>query len=121
MPSSPFGVDELVYADDTLLVGVNARLIQSLMVHIGKVGRTAGLSFNWSKLESLAVRMKANIQRPDCGTVDENDSLIYFGSALAANGRIGLELGRGIGLAQCDFRSLQCVWAHSCLPRAGKV
>ena len=46
MPSSPFGVDELVYADDTLLVGVNARLIQSLMVHIGKVGRTAGLSFN---------------------------------------------------------------------------
>jgi len=121
MPKLPSLVDELVYVDDTLLVGVNARMVQSLMTHIGNEGGSVGLSFNWSKLEALTVRMAAEIPCPDGNIIVEKDSILYLGSPLAYEGRAGSELGRRIGLAQCDFRSLQRVWAHSSLSRAAKV
>ena len=56
------GLSELVYADDTLLLGVDAESLHAFMTHIGTTGREYGLEFNWSKLELLPVRTTALIR-----------------------------------------------------------
>ena len=103
---TPLGINELVYADDTLLVGVDSSSIQLFMEHIGRAGRSAGLSCNWSKLEALTARTQASFQRPDGKPVPVKESILYLGSALAADRRVSSELGRRIGQAQAYFRSL---------------
>jgi hypothetical protein len=118
--ASPLGVDEVVYADDTLLIGVESKAVETFMGTIGEAGKALGLSFNWSKLEALSVKTSAKIRRPDNGFVAEKQSLVYPGSALDGSGRIAPELGRRLGMAQSDFRSLARVWAHSTLSRAQK-
>ena len=114
-------VRDLVYADDTLIVDVESSGAQSFMEAIGEAGMEYGLSFNWSKLEALPVRMQAAIFKEDGALVQTKDSIIYLGSMLSSDGRIGPELGRRIGLAQCDFKSLQRVWSHSQLSQAQKL
>ena len=41
--------NDLIYADDTLLIDVNGKVLEKLMNSVGKVGRKYGLTFNWKK------------------------------------------------------------------------
>ncbi len=58
-------VNELVYADDTLLIDVDDGTVQQFMDSVDAVGAAYGLSFNCSKLEALSVNAAADIQKPD--------------------------------------------------------
>ena len=44
-----------------------------------------------------------------------SDSMVYLGSIIAPDGRVGRELNRRIGGARSDFDSLAKVWSHSSL------
>ena len=48
--------NDLVYADDTLLIDVHGRNLQRFMEAVQAIGGEAGLQFNWDKLELLQVR-----------------------------------------------------------------
>ena len=53
-------VEDLLYADDTLLVGSDAEVIQShANIIIIRIGATYGLQINWKKVEALPVRCAA--------------------------------------------------------------
>lgn len=119
--ASELFVHELVYADDTLVIDVRSETVQAFMECIGSAGAEYGLVFNWSKLEALPVRTTAEIRKPDGTLVTSKDSMMYLGSLLAADGRVGSELGRRLGLAQRDFRSLRQLWSHASLSRARKL
>ena len=67
------------------------------------------------------MRTHANICRPDGTQVDEQDAMTYLGSRLSSDGRIGTELGRRIGLALQDFRTLKKVWRHSSISYRRKL
>ena len=49
-------------------------------------------------------------------TVMKEESVVYLGSSLTADGRMNLELGRRIGASAADFRTIRHVWKHSSLP-----
>ena len=119
--SAEMVVHDLVYADDTLLVDIDEHAIEGYMHQVGQAGREYGLSFNWKKIEMLPVRMQARIDRPDGQPIACKESMVYLGSSLSADGRIGSELGRRLGMAQSDFRTLQRVWAHSSVNRNRKL
>ena len=117
----PSNISELMYADDTLLVGVHDNLLQSYMTTIGRVGAEYGLSFNWSKLEVLPVRATTAIYKPDGTAVQNKDSMLYLGSSLSADGRAGSELNRRLGMARADFSTLARVWKHASISRRRKL
>ena len=114
-------VSEMLYADDTLLAGIESDGVEEFMNLIGEAGAQYGLSFNWGKLEALPVRCAATIPIPGGQYVKEKDSIIYLGSLLSSDGRIGSELARRIGAATADFKSLCKVWGHSSITRKRKI
>ena len=117
----PLPVSELVYADDTLVVGVEPQRVQAFMTCIQDAGLNYGLSFNWRKLESLPVRCAANILKPDGTAIDQKDSIVYLGALLSNSGAAGPELNRRLGAARADFKVLARVWKHAALTRARKI
>ena len=114
-------INDLVYADDTLLIDVDANVLETFMNCIAEVGKEYGMSFNWSKLEMLPIRMSAQISRPDGEDIKTKDSMLYLGSLLAADGRITSELARRLGMAHSDFQLLDRIWRHSTLNRSKKI
>ena len=58
-------MDELVYADDTLLVGLEQQHVQAYMECIEAAGKNYGLSFNWRKLEVLQIQCEDKFYKPD--------------------------------------------------------
>jgi hypothetical protein len=92
-----------------------------LLTVIGEAGSNYGLSFNWSKLEVMPVRCDARIQKPDGASVKSVQQLVYLGSLLCSDGRIGSELGRRIGAAQGEFNKLSKIWSHTVISKARKL
>ena len=119
--SDRFVAHEPVYADDTLLIDVTGNTFELFMKAIGEAGAEYGLAFNWSKLESLPIRCADQVIKPDGMPVKTKQSMLYLGSLLSADGRIGSEFGRRLGLAQADFRTLQKVWAHASISTSRKL
>ncbi|CAE8640176.1 unnamed protein product [Polarella glacialis] len=69
-------VNELLYADDTLIVDVDAARAEQFMHCIGRAGSMYGFFFNWRKLEILSVRCEAKIAKPDGSYIAEKDRLV---------------------------------------------
>ncbi len=113
--------NELVYADDTLLIDVDDGAIEQFMDCVGKAGAEYGLTFNWKKLEAMAVNTVADIQKPDKSFVKVGESMVYLGSLLTVDGHADAEVGRRIGMAKTDFECLQSVWSHAGLSTDRKL
>ena len=65
--------NELVYADDTLLLEIGARHLQVYMECIAQVGREYGLSLNWSKIEQVNVNCQdMHLYDPDQHALTSN-------------------------------------------------
>ena len=109
-----------LYADDTLVLEGDERVVKAYMDSISAVGKEYGLTFNWSKLEVLRVRHEGHVKLPAGGNVKEKDSIIYLGALLASDGRMGSELSRRLGAAAADFTQLQVLWKHANVSRAFK-
>ena len=67
-------VDELVYADDTLIVASAPGHAEQYMQAVARAGANYGLIFNWGKLEILAVGCNAVIRRPDGAAIPQTSS-----------------------------------------------
>jgi hypothetical protein len=111
----------LLYADDTLLLEGDERILKAYMDSIAAVGKQYGLAFNWAKLEVLRVRHDGHIQSPIGGHVKEKESMVYLGGLLAADGRMGSELARRLGAAAADFAQLRVLWQHANVSRTFKI
>ena len=114
-------VEDLVYADDTLLLDVHKNHLQIIMDCVMSTGKEYGLTLNWSKVEVLPVRTHACLFDTDGDTIQTKSSIIYLGSLLAADGRIASELGRRLGMAKKEFQVVQMIWSHSTLTRSAKI
>ena len=111
---------DLLYADDTLIVEVDEGVAQIYMDRIRAFGAAYGLSFNEGKLEVLCVNHDGVIKTMGGEDVKRKDSMVYLGGLLTADGRIGPELGRRLGMAQRVFQELQRVWRHANITRERK-
>jgi len=114
--------NDVLYADDTLLVERSEDTLQQYTNCVAEVGREYGLVFNWSKVELLRVRSMARVLNDTGVEAAPKDPLKYLGTTLTATGtQSGSELSRRLGLAMVDFKSLSRVWRHSRLTRARKI
>ena len=109
---------DLVYADDTLLIGACSKHLQSFLAAVESAGRYFGLELHDGKLQLLQVQTNERVRSTSGKDLTGSKSLQYLGSSLSADGRVGSELSRRIGAAKADFQSLTKVWRHSSLSRA---
>jgi len=107
----------LLYADDTLLLGVEEASLQRFMAAVAEVGATYGLQLHWGKLQQLNVRCNARLRQPSGTPITPNEQLTYLGGIISDDGRIQ----KSLGLAQGSFRELSRVWKHSSMGRRRKL
>ena len=113
--------NDLLYADDMLLMDVSGNTVQQYMNCVGAVGAEYGLQFNWGKLELLKVRSGEDVYKPTGERVVPTDNLVYLGSTLSADGQITTEISRRIGRASGGFKSLARIWNRSGIKRERKL
>ena len=104
---------DILYADDTLLLGSAACHVEELANAVAIVGLQYGLSLHWQKTQALSVGTATPLRRPDGTVINDSGTMIYLGGLLASNQGSQSELSRRIGLAASTFRSLAKVWSHS--------
>ena len=112
---------DLVYADDTLLIGASSILLQSFLLAVEKAGKYLGPELHSGKFQLLQVRTREHVSNSDGSPIIPSTSLDYLGSSLASDGRVGSELCRRIGGAKTDFAALRLVWSRAPLGRQRKV
>lgn len=112
---------ELLFADDTLLIGADDADIRAYLQCIQMAGREYGLELNFDKFELLALGKRATILKNDGTAIEQKHAINYLGSLLTDDGRISAELGRRLGLAMQEFKALKQVWQHSSLSRKDKI
>ena len=114
-------VQELLYADDTLLVDTDVGVVQTYMDCINDAGAQYGLAFNWTKLEVLPVRCAALLHTPDGSYVRQKETMKYLGSTLSADGSVATEINARLGAARADFQKLSRVWANASITQRKKL
>ena len=73
-------VDELVYADDIMVVAFPTSRAEAYTDCIARAGGDYGLCFNWRKVEAMPIRCVVNVLKPDGHPVECKSSLVYLGS-----------------------------------------
>ena len=105
--------NELVYADDTLLLEIDARHLQVYMECVANVGREYGLSLNWSKVEQINVNCQdMHLYDPDDEHITVKAAMKYLGASLSSDGHIEAEVAQRLGCAAQEFKKLKRIWNH---------
>ena len=63
-------ISELIYADDTLLLGKDAEMVEKYLACVVEVGLEAGLEVNWKKVELLNMKCSKRIARLDGHSIE---------------------------------------------------
>ena len=114
-------VNEILYADDTLIVDQHGNLAQQYMDAIAHQANHYSLVCNWSKLEYLCIGCSPSLVQPDGSDIKRVTSMNYLGGLLSSDANISSELGRKIGIAMHNFSNLQRIWSHANLPIKRKL
>ena len=117
---SEFVCNEIVYADDTLLIDVFGENLQKYMQCVASQGKLYGLSLNFSKVECMPINCENPLVDPSGNSIKTKSKLKYLGAHLAADGTITSELSQKLGQAECEFKALSRVWSHSKISRRFK-
>ena len=85
---------DVLYADDTLILGTCARNVEALAASVERVGGTYGMMLHWAKTQALSVCTTDQVLRPDGTIIQENGALQYLGATIYGDGRADSELSR---------------------------
>ena len=105
--------NELLYADDSMLIGSDASAVQAHLDSVTTVGQTYGLELNVEKTILLRIRGTLDIYGADGKPLAVKEEAIYLGSLISADGRTPRELSRKLGEAQQLFQKLEAIWKHA--------
>ena len=114
-------IPDLVYADDTVLLGSSAVEVQKYLDHITAVGRSYGLELNFLKTILLRVRGEYDIYGADGKPLQVKSQAVFLGGLLSTDGSVGAELSRRIGEGRDCFHTLARVWRHANISKTRKM
>ena len=107
---------ELIYADDTLLLGVSMKHVETYLQAVFMAGHRYGMELHWGKFQLVTTNAEgAVIRTADGAEIVSKTSMEYLGTLLCGDGGSDYEVNRRIALARADFECLAKVWTHSCL------
>ena len=106
-------LSDVVFADDTLLMGVDHEHLNGYLAAVEEAGKRYGMELHWGKTQAHSICTNERIIRPDGIVIKESGSMEYLGALLSADGRTDSEVSRRMGVATSDFRQLQKLWNHA--------
>ena len=112
---------DLLYADDTLLMGIGAGHLQEFLEAIVTTGAVYGMELHFGKFQLLSVGGTSEITTPDGTSIPPNTEMDYLGGILCAESGAGRELNRRIGIAKRDFHALETIWRHASISKSRKL
>ena len=112
---------DLVYADDTLLIGIEDHHVAEYLHAVEQAGQRYGMELHADKFQLISVGCAGAVCMPDGRQVVSSEHMGYLGTVLAPDGTNDRELSRRIGVAKADFVALSRVWSQSALTRAKKL
>ena len=111
----------VLYADDTLLVGISSESLQRFLTAVADAGAGYGLELHQDKFQLLQVRTDAAVRTQDGILIRSKASMSYLGISLHADGAMKCELGQKLGMAWADFASLSRLWSHTSVSKVRKI
>ena len=105
-----FNMWELLYADDTLLVGKRARELNILIEAIEKESTKYNLKLNYKKCNYIAMYCSANIKFADGRKMEETMRATYLGGIITHNVSRNVELNNRISIALGTCNKLKLFW-----------
>ena len=112
---------ELLYADDTLLLSIDAPCLGRYLAAVSACGAKFGLELHAGKYQLLQVLCDSPVKRPDGTVIAPAEQMVYLGTMVSSDGRIAQELARRLGMASAEFRTLARVFKHSGLSHQRKL
>ena len=88
-------INNLRYADDTVLIATSVEDLQELLNRITTSGRRFGLLLNKGKTNVMATNGTALDIRADGELLEQVDSFTYLGAIITANGGCGADIRPG--------------------------
>ena len=114
-------LEDVLFADDTLLISTSAKHLQEYMAAVEQCGRQYGLEIHWGKVHYVPVSSEQCVKSPAGETIQPKESMIYLGATIHGDGRFGSEVSRKIGAAKEAFKFLHAIWKHSRITKHRKV
>ena len=112
--------EDILFADDTLLISNSGEHIQEYMAAVEHKGRDYGLEVHWGKVHLVKIGSDAEVRAPTGERIQPTDSMMYLGTTIHSNGKFGCEVGRKIGAARAEFEALSAIWKSMALAKAGR-
>ena len=112
---------DVLYADDTLIMGSSPANVASFAEVVEQIGATYGMALHWDKTQAMAICSESPTLRGDGTAMPQSSSMKYLGSTIDAHGRLDSEVFRKLGLAKADFLSLSKLWGHANVPIKDKL
>ena len=107
---------DLVYADDTLLIGVDQAHLEEYLRAIFEAGNRYGMELHFGKFQFISTRSQPfAVSTPGGIEVVAKPSMDYLGAVIHSNGNSDHEISRRIAMARADFDTLDKTWSHSAL------
>ena len=103
-------INNLRYADDTVLLAEGPMFLQALLTDINEKGKPYGMEMNIVKTKSMVISRKkpeANISISVEGkTIQQVDSMVYLGYTATEDGKYDKEIKRRIEIARTALESM---------------
>ena len=107
---------DLVYADDTLLIGISQSLLEEYLNAVFVAGQRYGMELHFGKFQLIStLSTPFPVSTPDGTLINATASMEYLGSAIHGDGCSDHEVNRRIAFARADFDILAKTWTHSAL------
>ena len=103
---APLLINDLLYADDTLLVGNKTQTLEKFMIVIAYLGKQYGLELNWKKVEAMSSKVSDSLRGENDYEIEMKKSILYLGSSISIDGSVTSEVSRRLGMDQQDFKAL---------------
>lgn len=113
--------NEVLYADDTVLVSSSEKNLQILINAVVTEGAKYGLELHWGKTYQMDINANASIRRPNGEVSEKKRSVVYLGGLISCDGKVASEIRRRVSECRNIVNSLLRLWSHANISNHRKI
>jgi hypothetical protein len=114
IPGAEF--DEVLYADDTICMSTDTKIINRTLANIEREGAKYGMKLNRQKCEVMHIGDIANVHSADGAPIQRKTEVKYLGCMINDQADVKKEISARIAACMITLKKLDLFWRHSDCP-----